>query len=224
MSDIKYNTYQLPNISLIKAQLPTDMYNSVMSEVKEIQNYGNTRKWNHKLAGALEKEYELIKSRSFLVPYLTDLAKEYKKENDKIYNGVHNPNPFEYEVGELWVNYQQKNEYNPIHNHRGDLSFVLWMEIPFKKSDEMEVKNVVNSNSKHVASTFQFVYTNIVGTISPFSLPVENGWEGRLIMFPAGLFHLVYPFQTSDGYRISISGNLTLTSPPSNNSPKAFEI
>ena len=77
MSDIKYNTYQLPNISLIKAQLPTDIYNSIMSEVKEIQNYGNTRKWNHKLAGALEKEYELIKSRSSLVPFLIDMAKHH---------------------------------------------------------------------------------------------------------------------------------------------------
>jgi len=28
-------------------------------------------------------------------------------------------------------------------------------------------------------------------------------------MFPAKLLHIVYPFFTSDGYRISIAGNLS---------------
>jgi len=40
-------------------------------------------------------------------------------------------------------------------------------------------------------------------------LNVENGWEGRVVMFPAKLLHVVYPFYTSNGYRISIAGNLS---------------
>ena len=207
MSDIEYHTFDLPNLSLIKAQLPTDIYNSIMSEVREIQNYGSPNTWNHNLAGAIEREYRLIKSRSSLDPFLIDLANEFKKVNKLETNDGFE---FEYEMEEIWVNYQQKNEYNPIHNHTGDLSFVIWMEIPFKYSDERKVKNVVNSNSRSTAASFDFVYNDILGNITNMHFPVEQGWEGRLVMFPSKLFHQVYPFQTSDGYRISLSGNLRI--------------
>ena len=40
-------------------------------------------------------------------------------------------------------------------------------------------------------------------------IPVEKGWEGKLVMFPSLLMHSVTPFRTSDDYRISISGNLS---------------
>ena len=213
MYDIKYNTFELPNIPLLKTELPIDIYNSVMSEIKEIERNGSTNTWNHELAGAIEREYLLTKSKSSLDSFLIDAAKKYPSPHLIARSGI---SPFkrrlvteiEYEVGDIWVNYQQKNEYNPIHNHGGDLSFVIWMEIPFKHSDECNVKNVVNSNATQSAAVFEIVYNDILGSIRTFHLPVENGWEGRIIMFPAKLFHSVNPFQTSDGYRISISGNL----------------
>tara|TARA_B100000131_G_C17900007_1_gene526000 strand:- start:102 stop:692 length:591 start_codon:yes stop_codon:yes gene_type:complete len=191
-----FDTFELPNIRIGSTKLPTDIYNSVMSEVKEIERYGSPNKWNHELAGAIEKEYRLIESRSFLDPFLIDVSKKYL------------PNDGGYEVKDMWVNIQSKNEYNPIHRHGGDISFVIWMQIPFKYSDECKVKNVVNSNLSKSASTFQFVYTNILGEVSNIYFPVDGGWEGKMILFPAKLCHTVNPFQTSDGHRISISGNL----------------
>ena len=59
-----------------------------------------------------------------------------------------------------------------------------------------------------LAYTFKFVYTTALGTIVNCQMFVEKGWEGRIVMFPAKLLHIVYPFQTSDDYRISIAGNL----------------
>ena len=202
----------LPNIPILKTELPTDIYNSVMSEVKEIEKYGSPNKWNHELAGAIEKEYELIKSRSFLDPFLIDVAKHHPTPQSfsNIRNRGSDQSEIEYEVNDIWINFQSKNEYNPIHNHSGHLSFVIWMEIPFKYSDECNVKNVVNSNASQAASAFQFSYTNALGDISTFHFPVEKGWEGRMLMFPSKLYHSVNPFQTSDGYRISISGNLSI--------------
>ena len=72
-----FDTFELPNIRIGSAKLPTDIYNSVMSEVKEIEKDGSPNKWNHRLAGAIEREYELIKSRSSLVPFLIDMAKHH---------------------------------------------------------------------------------------------------------------------------------------------------
>ena len=213
-----FDVIPLPNSRIGRSKIPEDIYNNIMSEIKEIQNCGSPNKWNKELAGAIEKEYLLIKSRSFLVSFLKDMAAEYVDcEIKNLYEYGLLPTPddarrsetkAEFEVLQIWVNYQQKNEYNPIHNHGGDFSFVLWMEIPFKHSDECKVKNVVNSNSGLNASNFEFIYSDILGKINTYSFPVESGWEGRIIMFPAKLLHIVYPFQTSDGYRISISGNL----------------
>ena len=204
----------LPNIPILKTQLPTDIYNSVMSEVKEIEKDSSPNKWNNHLAGAIEREYLLIKSRSSLDPFLIDVAKHHPTPH-AFFSDIRGldqseiESEIDYKVKSIWVNFQSKNEYNPIHNHGGHLSFVIWMEIPYKLSDEINEKNVVNSNSES-ASTFQFIYNDVLGEITKLHFPVEKGWEGRMLMFPAKLCHSVNPFQTSDGYRISISGNLSV--------------
>jgi len=196
-----FDTFELPNIRIGSAKLPTDIYNSVMSEVKEIERDGSPNTYNHELAGIIEKEYLLKKSKFFLDPFLLEMSKEYLKNFGM--GIVEN-----YIVGDVWVNLQKKNEYNPMHCHDGILSFVIWMKIPYKMSDEFQMDSVKNSNPTIMPSCFEFVYTNILGEIGGFQIPVEEGWEGRIVMFPSRLKHQVYPFQTSDGYRISISGNL----------------
>ena len=109
----------------------------------------------------------------------------------------------------LWVNLQQKTEYNPIHNHDGVLSYVAWLDVPYKHENEVNLKQSRESRTKEFSASFQFIYSTILGSISNEIYNVENGWEGRIVMFPAKLLHIVYPFYTSDGYRISIAGNLS---------------
>ena len=196
-----FSILPLINPGVLRGTLPMNTYDSVMSEVKEIERGGSSNTYNHALAGVIEREYLLEKSRSSLDPFLLEMSKEYLKNFGM--GVVEN-----YNVGEVWVNLQQKNEYNPMHSHDGTLSFVSWMKIPYKISDEVQMDNVKYAKSPHNASCFEFVYTNILGEIGSFQLPVEEGWEGRIVMFPSRLNHQVYPFQTSDGYRISISGNL----------------
>ena len=69
--------------------------------------------------------------------------------------------------------------------------------------------NVGESNFK-VASKFQFIYNLLDGGISTTQLDIDKTWEGSVIMFPSYLKHQVYPFQTSDEHRISISGNIEI--------------
>ena len=197
-----FSILPLDNPGVLKGTLPMDIYNSVMSEVKEIERDGSPNTYNHELAGIIEKEYLLKKSKFFLDPFLLEMSKEYLKNFGM--GIVEN-----YIVGDVWVNLQKKNEYNPMHCHDGILSFVIWMKIPYKISDELQMKNVKNAKHPNFsASSFEFVYNNILGELTTLSLPVDEGWEGRIVMFPSKLTHQVYPFQTSDGYRISISGNL----------------
>jgi hypothetical protein len=61
-----------------------------------------------------------------------------------------------------------------------------------------------------LSGKFQFHYTNILGNITGITLPIDNKWEGQILLFPSLLNHSVYPFYSSDDYRISIAGNLFL--------------
>ena len=197
----------LPNIGLTHERIPTNIYQALNQEIVDIHNDDkDVVRLNPSLAGQITKEYEITKSRQLLDPYLEEMGRAYQQRWD--YYPKENPNNNKLTVESVWVNMQKKLEVNPLHNHDGTLSFVAWLHVPFKLEDERNVENCKNSRTVELASTFQFVYTTALGTIANCPMFVESGWEGRIVMFPAKLLHVVYPFQTSDDYRISIAGNL----------------
>jgi len=111
-----------------------------------------------------------------------------------------------------WVNYQQKYEFNPVHDHTGEYSFVYWVKIPYDLEEEYKNPAVVNARDRCV-SQFNFVYTNLLGMVSNLQIPLTKDHEGCMVIFPACLKHVVYPFYTSDDMRISISGNFSIQHP-----------
>ncbi len=196
----------LPNVGLTNGMIPSEIYQALNKEIVDIHtNDRDIVRMNRSLAGQITKEYQITESRKLLDPYLEEMGRAYQKEWD--YYPKENPNK-DLKVESVWVNMQKKLEVNPLHNHDGTLSFVAWLHVPFKLEDERNVENCKNSRTVELASTFQFVYTTALGTIANCPMFVENGWEARIVMFPAKLLHIVYPFQTSDDYRISIAGNL----------------
>jgi hypothetical protein len=196
----------LPNLGLTEGSIPSEIYQALNQEIVDIHtNDKDVVRMNTVLAGQITKEYQLTKSLPLLNPYLEEMGRAYQQRWD--YYPKENPNK-NLKVESVWVNMQKKLEVNPLHNHDGTLSFVAWLHVPFKLEDERKVENVKNSRTVQLASTFQFVYNNVLGSISNGPLFVESGWEGKIVMFPSKLLHMVYPFQTSDDYRISIAGNL----------------
>lgn len=161
-----------------------------------------SEKYNNELAGQLEKEFLLGESQKIIEPYLSPLANFYIKNND---SNISNESDFSF--SSAWVNFQKKHEYNPAHNHAGDFSYVLWIQIPYDLEKELSSSNSKNSN-RPLNSTFSFEFIDIFGNLTPNPLFVDKSWEGKIILFPAKLRHQVYPFYTSDDYRISISGNI----------------
>ena len=197
----------LPNVGLTNGIIPPDIYQALNKEIVDIHNDdSNTLKMNKTLAGQITKEYQITKSLPLINPFLEEMGRAYQKEWN--YYPKENPNNNKLTVESVWVNMQKKLEVNPLHNHDGTLSFAAWLHVPFKLEDERNVENCKDSRTVELASTFQFVYTTALGTIANCPMFVENGWEGKIIMFPSKLLHIVYPFQTSDDYRISIAGNL----------------
>ena len=197
------------HFAYVKSKVSSDVLEELKNEAKFIlKNQSQFQKFNNTLAGNLEKEYSTDKSKKFLEKDLITLANEYHKH---VQENEHYPN---WKIKDLWINFQKKYEHNPMHHHVGDLSFVLWITIPYDLKEELSLPNCKNSNTPS-NSLFEFIFTDFLGRIISKKINVDKTYEGTVVMFPSALNHTVHPFYTSDEYRISISGNLVVA-PPKN--------
>tara|TARA_B100000131_G_C17875541_1_gene516059 strand:- start:35 stop:745 length:711 start_codon:yes stop_codon:yes gene_type:complete len=105
-----------------------------------------------------------------------------------------------------WVNYQKQHEFNPLHDHGGVYSFVIWLKIPTEYAEQ----NWDYENNSPEKSSFSFIYHNILGQINSAMFPLGKEFEGTMVFFPSKLMHVVYPFYNCEEDRISIAGNIGL--------------
>ena len=102
-------------------------------KVKEtVKNKNN--KINNILAGNISNSFNLDDKKWFEESLITPCISIYNKAFDK-FSEEFNPTILnkdcKFYLDRLWVNFQKKNEFNPIHNHSGLYSFVIWVKIPY---------------------------------------------------------------------------------------------
>lgn len=197
------------NINYFKGILPQESMDVFREEVSYVQNnFDSIKTSNHTLAGNIAREYQLDaesihKTEAILLPY----AKAYCESNKFLFGKYVGQSKLKLES--TWINFQAKHEFNPPHNHTGVISFVIWVKIPYSSAEERKNKSVQYSNAP-LAGSFQFLYTDALGGICPHNIHCDKSMENTLLMFPAQLKHAVFPFYTSDDYRITISGNFDI--------------
>ena len=191
-------THQLPNTNFVLVNAPELVMAEIHEQVNGILSGAKPATlFNSRLAGQIKGEFALEFSDA-AKKLIELLGAEYLKRNDFVAD-----QPLKFL--ESWVNLQVKHEYNPLHDHSGALSWVIWVTIPYDLEEELKVfPNAKNQD----ASMFSFVYTTVLGEIATFNLRIDKSWEGRMAIFPAKMKHQVSPFYTSDGVRISVAGNL----------------
>ena len=217
MEEISINYIPIQSLGYVLCNVPSDVFLSVNQEVKDIikNNFTTAIPYNKHLAGLIEHEYTLItcayklnKFFKLVIPEYWKLHNNYKEAQVE-YNIIGKDNTSEYKP-DIWVNLQKKYEFNPLHNHSGVLSFVMYLQIPYNIEDELCMPH--NKNSRvNSASTFLFVYPSITQqehAVAEHVINIDKTWVGKMIIFPAWLQHMVTPFYTSDEFRISVSGNL----------------
>ena len=133
--------------------------------------------------------------------------KEFFKKSTAFNSQSISKNDLPYGLDNFWVNFQKQHEFNPMHNHSGVYSFVVFMKIPTDWREQHEIPFVKESNSPK-ASAFEFVYTDIMGNISQYTYCLDSSFEGIMLFFPAEMMHMVYPFYNCEEERITISGNI----------------
>ena len=113
---------------------------------------------------------------------------------------------FSVSLWKLWVNYQSQYEYNPLHNHSGFLSFVIWLTIPYSHNEQAKLPFVRDSNAS--GSVGNFVFTG--RGFHKECIVMQPSMECCFCLFPSSYRHQVFPFYATDNQRVSISGNFGL--------------
>ena len=205
---MKTNKIIFPNIGVLQAELSSQELRPILLEINLIQkNFDTSISYNEFLAGNLSKQYLLKDSMEHLNNILPKYFLEYEREFKYISNMIFFTKDMPLKINKAWVNFQKKHEFNPVHDHPGLLSFLIWIKIPYLIREEIEKSPGANSKIP-VSGYFEFQYTDITGRICQYPIPADRTKENNLLIFPSSLNHCVYPFYSSDEYRISVSGNV----------------
>ena len=160
--------------------------------------------YNHALAGHLNHQYLYPQSvQEWFYKEIELVISSYRHQHCK-YHGIQNLN-VEFRAHDLWVNFMKPGDFNPVHTHSGDYSFVYFLDVPNKLIKERD--DFKGTGGGPGCLNFEYglqqrpkwCTTGVV--IKPET--------GDFYMFPALLQHWVAPFK-SNCTRISVSGNLSI--------------
>ena len=196
----------LKNVGFVQETIDLVLMEKIKKTVDEIKETLNEQKsFAGNLVGNIKKQFIFDHHRE----EIEQLAVKLAQYHDHIYecSSYLDDSNGKLSLGALWINMQVAGEFNPIHKHPGVYSFVIWIELPFTHENEKIYGPGFASNGNK-GGCFEFVYSNTYGQLMSHPIPADNSYEGQMILFPAKLNHVVYPFYTDAGYRISISGNL----------------
>ena len=107
-----------------------------------------------------------------------------------------------------WVEYRKKGDLTPPSQMLGgDVSFIVWINIPWDIEEEMSHPRNKNTHNPCVTKT-QMIYTNPIGKISTKDFVLSKADEGLIMVHPSSLLIQNFPFYTSDEECIIMRGSL----------------
>ena len=205
MSSKRLKIFSPPNSGWIEYKLNSQQMDYVWRCIKN-----KKRNTNKTLAGNISASYDLMdRGDWFYTNVALPLVHGYTEKFCNVGKSLPLTIKHPYCMDKWWVNYQKQHEFNPIHNHSGVYSFVIWMKIPYDCEKQNKKDIARNSNTPSIG-TFQFSYLNILGEGMGKSYHLSPKDEGIMLFFPSTLYHMVHPFYDCDEDRISVSGNIRI--------------
>tara|TARA_B100000427_G_scaffold270362_1_gene236949 strand:+ start:623 stop:1279 length:657 start_codon:yes stop_codon:yes gene_type:complete len=187
-------------------KIPNDLFDKLNSIVNELWNRDDKKHVGKRLVGQIRHEYEvpieyLIESN--LIDYMISMGQKYwntilTNGNMGTTLGINGVKNWQYALIACWCNYMRENEYNPIHNHEGEISAIIHL-------NSIKTTGSIKSNVPSDGKLF-FLSGNTDSRLT------EAHWnitpeEGMLYLFPSSLHHGVYPFVGKQERR-SVSFNI----------------
>ena len=192
---------------LVETKIDQEFVDIILEKGKDSRERNlDSRKY---LAGVLKHEYYYDDVGDWYFSRMNPYIDAYMEATEKYMGNAtyeNTPRPpltNSWKLIQLWINFQQAKEYNPPHDHGGDLSFVMYLQVPDEIKEENERTQGEHRNEGPGMIVFDY------GLMMPFSLcrHFRMPTPGDLFIFPAWLPHHVHSFE-SDVERISVSGNI----------------
>ena len=194
---------------IYKTSMDQEFMNFISTVAKQTREHADNV--GETLAGNISKQFSATMSDDQKKQFFDSMRPHIFNtvfESEKKYNKTGNDNfidteRFRYDLGPgPWINFQDPGEFNPIHNHTGTLSAILYISVPECIADENKSELKTNSPG---AGKVVWVYGSLdYATDYNFE---HQPVTGELFLFPARLSHMVYPFK-SNVERISLSFNV----------------
>jgi len=193
-NDIVAWGHHFPNHGYIRCSLPPNLFHSLKQECKIAESNTPLTTGLTSTPGCAD---QYLMSEENIKKLFNFISKFVEKKEFNSFVGYYLKsikclsNDLPLRLQAPWINVQESHEYLPRHTHDGIYSYTIWMDLP-------------------PTSTFEFQYNTSTGILNDFKLDLTPKDEGDIIIFPATLSHIVYPFPHKGKKRVSISGNITL--------------
>lgn len=179
----------------LKARLP----DSIIAYLNDFCQQSSTIDYSPYLAGKITDGRQLglpVKKLAFHVKELVmKLSNQYLVQ-------LGNSHSLTLQLNELWMVEQMAGDFNPVHQHSGILSGIIYLQIPSQCNLESKEGCIDFIFGRHMPSSADFCGQRTV-------LPVV----GDIYIFPSWLQHVVYPFK-GDGKRLSLAFNIKTVEHP----------
>ena len=184
---------------VMKTKLPDYIIKRLHTDgKKKLQSY------NKKLAGHLKTQFLYNPDTTGWFYKETQAIWQCFREAHCNFHGIENLT-VELDAHDLWVNFMKAGDFNPIHTHGGDYSFVVFVDVPPKLSKEQD--DFEGTSAKPGSLMFEF--TQQAKPRWATTGQAMKPQTGDMYIFPALLQHWVAPFK-SKITRVSVSGNLQI--------------
>ena len=184
---------------VMKLKMPDSITKKLLVEGKKAK-----QSYNHALAGHLDNQFKYPqKTMNWFYKEITPVLHAYRDGHCK-YHGIEDLQ-VELDAEDLWVNFMKPGDFNPIHTHGGDYSFVYYLDVP----KALEKEQAAFEGTSAEPGSLMFEYTQQAKPRWATTGTIIKPKTGDFVMFPALLQHWVVPFK-SKCTRVSVSGNLKI--------------
>ena len=176
------------------------------------QTYDANKRIGKSLVGIMKDHFqaEVKDVKQFLgavQPHILNFCKnEYTRRYDLVTQKEgKEPNwdKFSFDLGRgPWINFQKAGEFQPCHEHIGEISSVVYIDIP----EEIAKEEYTPDTNMNCPGQIEFVFGS--GDIGSSGTHKHVPVTGDFLVFPSLLKHIAYPFHTEDVTRISMSFNV----------------
>ena len=173
MSDFKYHVQWLKSPGYLMAEVPSPVVAELRKSMYELEK-SSENDARDSLRGHLEEEWTLPLTKE-IKSFTRCLSYEYVNQFGfqpalGMAERMHDINNSDVELKRLWVNYQKKYDFNPLHIHSGIFSFVIWVQIPYDLEEER--KRYPKTSGNETAS-FMFQYNTALGGLDTAYINVD---------------------------------------------------